>query len=199
MRPVRILAGCSALFCLIPAIVSAADLPRYALTVGRRLTYASQSHADYTTSSMESVGTLQITVAGQNADQSFRLIVRGASRSVRKRPGQPTTRAADASEEGEYTQVDLMPDGRVVAAEGGFNAEAPGTFPLLPADANELATTWKQEPKFPGMTDVFSAGEMTGGQWTFTSSSEGIFKRIYGIAIQQTFHFDLNKGIVTAI
>jgi peroxiredoxin len=60
--------------------------------------------------------------------------------------------------------------------------------------------TWNQTPKLAGDALVFRSAEpAAGGQWAFRSSTEGLFKRMYGIEQDRTYHFDLAKGIVTSI
>jgi thiol-disulfide isomerase/thioredoxin len=199
----RNLISWSVLFGLFSTFVLAADvpatLPRYSLPVGRRLSYVGESHFVYTNGSFDSLSTTQITVVAKNSDGSLRIIVRNGEREVQNRAGQPATQPANETEDVNYTQFDIMPDGRVISAEGGFHPEAPGLLSPLPADQNEMGAQWKREPTIPGDTDVFISEGATDGIWTFTSTSEGLFKTIYGMTTRFTYHFDLAKGIINSV
>jgi len=198
-----ILAGCGGFFLVVSASAIADDassLPRYALPVGRQLSYSGQSTFTYQNGSFNTVDSYRLTVVGENTDGSRRILVRSGENEVQNRAGQPTSQPSVESEDVSYTQVNIFPDGRVVSAAGGWNAEAPPVLPPLPVDQKEMSATWKREPKFPGETDVFhSGGPAVSGQWTMSSSSEGTFQVIYGMNSDQTYHFDDARGVVTEI
>jgi thiol-disulfide isomerase/thioredoxin len=194
----------AAYFCLVlPGLTFAAEqgaLPRYSFSVGRRVTYAGHGEFDYTGGSFVTSSTVQLTVVGTNADGSYRIIVRTARRETQGAASQPATQPINLPEEVRYSRIDILPSGRVMAVAGGFEADAPPVLPPLPADEKELAGTWKSESRLPGATKVFRlAGPAAGNDWTFASSSEGLFKTIYGIADDSTYHFDAAKGLITSI
>ena len=196
----RFLAAIVASNCLFPIGLLAADLPRYSLPVGRQLTYTDRSDFKYQNGSFNSVTTLQLTVVSVSADGSARVIVRSAEMRVQNRAGQAAVNPDSAAENVGYTQVDILPNGKVISAAGSFAADAPGVLPPLPADDGEMAGTWIRQPKIPGNDEIFrSSGPPQTGQWVFTSSEDGLFKKIYGITSQSTIHFDMSRGIVTAI
>jgi peroxiredoxin len=179
---------------------AAVSLPRYSFEVGRQLTYSGGSTFKYTRGSLDDLTTIQLTVVGKNPDGSHRIVVRTGEREVQNRNGEPATRPEDAAENVTYRQFDMLPDGQVVTAQGGFNPEPPVVLPTLPSDETALKGTWTREAKIPGQTNIFhSAGPADGAGWIFKSSSEGSFKRIYGMAREQTIHFDTAKGMVVSI
>jgi thiol-disulfide isomerase/thioredoxin len=202
MRLLILAVGVVSLMCLLPEALNAAEegLPRYSLPAGRRLTYSGQDKFKYTNGELDSTSTFQVTVVGQNPDGSIRLIVRTGTSQIQTVSGQAAPQTVAPALDFAYTLVDITPDGRLVSAQGGFNPQAPMVIPPLPADSTQLGGTWKDEPKIPGQTKVFSsAGPIANGMWTFNSSTEGIFKTIYGISNESTFHFDIAKGMVASI
>jgi thiol-disulfide isomerase/thioredoxin len=194
----RFLAAIVALTCLASASLLAADLPRYSLPVGRQLSYTDTSNFQYQSGSFNSVTTLQLTVVARNADGSARIVLRSAERRVQNRQGQPAKAPADVAENVQYSRCEILPDGKVVAANGSAESDAPAVLPPFPVDDGQMAGTWKRQPKLPGNTEIFSSsGPAQNGQWTFSSTQDGLFKRIYGIVNDTTFHFDTGRGIVT--
>jgi hypothetical protein len=177
----------------------AADLPRYSLPVGRRLTYSSTYDFRYTKGSFNDVDTVQITVIGTNADGSARVLVREGDRDVQNRDGLPTTRPENTPEDVSISQFDLFPDGRVVNSMGSDFGTAPQVLSLLPTSEEEMTGTWRQESQYSDPIVFKSSGLPADGNWVFTSSQEGIDKLIYGITEDNTFHFDMAKGIITLI
>jgi len=73
-------------------------------------------------------------------------------------------------------------------------------LPLLPADPQQLHTTWTQPSIYGDSTQVFSDGSTESGSvWIFKSDEDGLMKKIYGIANDSTYRFDLSKGMVISI
>jgi thiol-disulfide isomerase/thioredoxin len=177
----------------------AADLPRYSLPVGHQLAYSSDYNFRFTNGSFNDLDTVQITVIGANADGSARILVREGDRDVQNRDGRPTTRPENQPEEVTISQFDLFPDGRVVNSKGNDFESAPQVLCPLPTSDEEMSGTWRQDSQYADSIVFKSMGLPADGKWVFTSSQEGIDKLIYGITEENTFHFDLAKGIVTLI
>jgi peroxiredoxin len=178
----------------------AAGLPRYSFVAGRQLSYRGEEHFKYQDGSFDSISSLQVTIVGINPDGSARLIVRSGDNQIQNLDGKPTIQPTERAEDISYSQVDITSAGKVISAKGGMFPDTPVVFPPLPADGGEMDGTWNQTPKLAGDALVFRSAEpAAGGQWVFRSSTEGLFKRMYGIEQDRTYHFDLAKGIVTSI
>jgi peroxiredoxin len=201
MKPLRPPLGIVPLLLVTGSIALAqTQLPRYSLPVGRQLTYSALSHFKYKGGAFDSVADDQITVVAHNPDGSIRVIVRSGEREIQSRDGSPPNPDNAEPENITYTQLDITPDGRLISAQGGFAPDSPMVLPLLPADQNEFTATWKKESVIPGETTIFtSAGPIADGKWDFKSTTEGLFKTVYGIVNDITYHFDTAKGLVVAI
>jgi thiol-disulfide isomerase/thioredoxin len=172
------------------------SLPRYDLPVGRRLVYASESHFQNVRGSNETKSTVELVVVAHNADGSARIIV-SSQQDEKISTTQPAS--SQTTQQSDVSQVDLMPDGRIISSDSD-NSGRQLFLPPLPTDQAALAGSWRDEPGSPGETQTFiSAGATQDGLWIFTNSSDGIYKRIYGINSDSTFHFDVAKGALVSM
>jgi len=196
-----IVAMMGALFAL-PASASEPRLPRYNFKVGQQLTYVGDSIFNYENGTLEESSSIQLTVVEQNAD-GFRVVVRTGNREVQNRKGQPASSPRDAQEDVRYFWLNIRSDGRLVSgspAAGTVPNEVPIVIPPLPLNENQLTGTWVKESAMPGETEVFKSEQAAlNNSWSFGSSTEGLFKDIYGIVQDRSYQFDLSKGAVVSI
>ena len=177
-------------------------LPRYNFKVGQQLTYVGDSIFTYENGTLEESSSIQLTVVEQNVDE-FRVVVRTGNREVQNRKGQPASSPRDAQEDGRYFWLNIRSDGRLVSgspAAGTVPNEVPIVIPPLPLNENQLTGTWVKESAMPGETEVFESAKMPrDNTWSFGSSTEGLFKDIYGIVQDRSYQFDLSKGAIVSI
>jgi len=176
------------------ADAAAASPPRYSLPVGRRLTYSmvSQEKGDGVAASSSS--TWQITVVKQNTDGSRRLVFRIATKDDQIIEG----RTVDAPDRVILDSADVFPDGRTAAAVTPDLAYDPGTiFPRLPTAAADLSNGWTGGSAARLESLNFTAHVMDAKDWDFSSSQVGLFAKLYALTKDTSYHFDIDKGILS--
>src|SRR5205809_3490168 len=100
------------LISMLVCSISAAELPRYSLPVGRKVTYTMSSESKSTDGSgndMGTDGTWELTAVRVNPDGSSRVILRSASSFTQTFGGQKHSQP----ERVQLAYVDVFPDGRV--------------------------------------------------------------------------------------
>ena len=170
------------------AFADTLPLPRYAFPVGRQLTYSSASSFKYDGGNESNDSTVQLTVTRQNGDGSAHIIICTAATT------QPDAAPSDTS----YSWADVFPDGRIAASSDTMLPQSSPVLPALPKDADQLAHGWQTPGTMPEQTVSYTAASSPLG-WTLTASTNGIFKRIYGITNDSTIHFDASIAAVKDI
>lgn len=169
-----------------PAAAAEQGPPRYDLPVGRVLTYsqASTSKRPDGTAGTDTRSAVRATVVAANPDGLRRVVIRSA------------LTYGDNPEEVSVGAFDVFPDGRA-APVGRPNPDvsARGAFPPLPPDA--AAATWAAPVEWNGTVTTYTAAPaQAGDEFVFTSSDEGLIRRLYDVTHKATVRFDRRRGVV---
>jgi peroxiredoxin len=173
-----------------------ASPPRYSLPAGRRLTYSIVSETKGDNMSETSSATWEITVVRENADGSRHLIFRVATKRNQAIQGRPI----DAPESVTLGAVDLLPDGRLLTPLTPNIRLYPEIFlPLLPSTNADLAAGWSGDEPARLQQTSFSALPPDAKEWSFKAVRGGIMAKVYGVSESATFHFDMDKQIISKV
>jgi thiol-disulfide isomerase/thioredoxin len=177
----------------------AAELPRYSLPLGRKLTYSmsSESKNKDGEGGMSSKGTCQLTVVRENPDGSRRVIIRTAyTHSQSFGRGQKS----DSPEQVNLSYADVFPDGRALPNPSlGMHNDLPMTLPPLPKDEAQMQKGWTLANEAKLQTTKFEKTKADENEVVFTGAVEGVMNKIYAMTQKYTYHFDQKKGVISKV
>jgi len=197
-----IMRGVGIVLAAIATVASADGLPRYRLEPGMELTYKGSDTFKHQRGSHLSDQETTAWVVRRNDDGSVRVIVRQGSRfrqtstadafslkDLLKKPGPMDYNLG---------HFDLSPDGRIGPdAELGYRIDPATLFPRLPDEGKKVV--WGQSDERMGKEYQYSALKAGPGGWSFHSERLGPERKIYGITVESTFHFDDARGAIGRI
>jgi len=187
--PVVAMALCSYVRADSPATEPSA-LPRYHLSPGQELTYASTGIFKYDTGTLKSGSTNIYDVVARNSDGSWHIIGRLSSWQTQgDNPAQPDT---------DLIAFDLRPDGTATLSPG-VSAEkgTPGEFPALPADQSQWENSWKRDRPYGGHITYKALPTTRPNLTEFAGVATDPIDRIYLMTNQTTYQFDPGRGLLT--
>jgi thiol-disulfide isomerase/thioredoxin len=174
---------------------SAAEVPRYRLEVGQRLSYASAGGAEYTRQSNTTTAAWTVWVTRRNGDGSWRLIVRCIDSTKWTYEGQPDE--GNATERTQWAWCDLFPDGSITDNESTrFGPKPTALFPRLPQDAQQLRDGWTTEADGTRVRYTARPAE-DAGTFAFDVVWESDQDAIYLTSREGTCTFDRGRGLLT--
>src|SRR5688572_21432652 len=152
----------------------AAELPRYSLPLGRKLTYSmsSESKNKDGNGGMSTKGTCQLTVVRENADGSRRVIIRTAySHSQSFGRGQKN----DSPEQVNISYADVFPDGKALPNPSlGMQDDLLMVLPALPKDEAQMQKGWSVANQAKLQTTNFEKKKADENEVVFTGAVEGV-------------------------
>ncbi len=182
------------------------DLPRYRLEPGMELSYKGSHTFKHQNGTHGEDLELTAWVVRRDGDGGVRVILRYGSRF------RSTSSSASAAEsfkslfrkpepmEYHLGYFDLSPDGRIgPGAELGYRINPATLFPHLPDDQEQARAVWGQRADLMGNEYQYSAMQAEPGGWAFHSDRLGPEKKIYGMTMGLTFHFDAARGAIKRI
>ncbi|MGC8640806.1 MAG: TlpA family protein disulfide reductase, partial [Isosphaeraceae bacterium] len=96
--------------------------------------------------------------------------------------------------------IDLFPDGRIGPdAEQGYRIIPANLFPRLPESAEQARAGWSQRDAQMGLEFRYASLQANPDGWTFHGDRAGPEKKIYGMTMDSTIHFDAKRGAVRGI
>jgi peroxiredoxin len=165
-------------------------LPRYHLSPGQELTYASTGTFKYETGTLKSGSTNIYDVVARNPDGGWHIIGRLSSWQTQgDNPAQPDT---------DLIAFDLRPDGTATMSPG-VSAEkgTGGDFPALPADQSQWENSWTSDRPYGGHITYKALSALQPNLAEFTGVAVDPIDRIYLMANQTTYQFDSGRGLLT--
>jgi thiol-disulfide isomerase/thioredoxin len=180
------------------------ELPRYRLEPGMELAYKSSSTFKHQSGMHIDEEETTAWVVRGNDDGSVRIVLRQGSRftatSVVDTLKNLFKKSNKAPMEYHIGYIDLFPDGRIGPdAEQGFRIIPANLFPRLPESAEQAKAGWSQRDERMGLEFRYSTLRANPDGWTFQAQRAGPEKKIYGMTMDSTVHFDAKRGAVRRI
>jgi len=173
-----------------PPATEPSGVPRYHLSLGQELTYASTGTFKYGGGTLKSGSTDIYDVVAVNPDGGWHVIGRLSSWETQgDNPAQPDT---------ELIAFDLHPDGTATMSPGGSAREGtPGDFPALPADQSQWKNSWTSDRPYGGQITYKALPSTRPDLAEFSGVAVDPIDRIYLMTNQTTYQFDPGRGLLT--
>jgi thiol-disulfide isomerase/thioredoxin len=199
-----ILAGLMAVVAATGLAHAGDAVPRYHLQPGIELTYKGTSAFRHQNGTHKSDSETTAWVVRQNSDGSVRVVVRQGSRFAATSNAELAKTSAPKKPEPamDYNigYFDLFPDGRIGPdAQLGYTISPAALFPRLPDDEAQARAGWAQRDDRMGEEYRYFGLTTEQGGWSFQSEQLGPFKKIYGMTMDSTYHFDAARGAIKRI
>jgi thiol-disulfide isomerase/thioredoxin len=184
-------------FSTAPAASAADALPRYKLHVGQELHYTSHDEFVFDRGKFLYDIMWNIWVVKENADGSWRLVIRNAT--VDK-----DTRYADDQggkrETVTFAWCDLDSAGRLPENDSfGYRLTPYTLLVKLPENENDLKSGWTRTPRDRMLHEVSQSSYLpeksTAEKMAFQVVRENVLNEIYGFEFKDTVTFDLARGV----
>jgi len=169
-----------------------AALPRYHLSPGQELTYASTRIFKSERGTLKQGWTEIYDVVARNPDGGWHVIGRMSSSETQgDNPARPDT---------ELIAFDLRPDGTATMSPGVSASwgGGPRDFPVLPADQSQWKTSWTRERPYGGHITFKALPSTRPNLAEFVGVAVDPIDRIYMMTNQTSYQFDTGRGFMTS-
>ncbi|HEY2586207.1 MAG TPA: TlpA disulfide reductase family protein [Tepidisphaeraceae bacterium] len=194
LRTTIVVVAVGLLISTVSALAESGAPPRYKLEVGQELRYEGTSDFKYEGGGFRGEDASTVWVIRANVDGSRRVVMRSKSKFGQVVNGKEMGGHEDVT----LMYFDVFPDGRIVRNDSiGFRGDPSSEFPRLPDGSADR--DWKTQADDRTIRYTALPERSSPKEFDFRAESHAPEDAIYLMTNAATIHFDLERGIVSAI